>query len=441
MESISSKSLVTEIVTRITEPAKYKLRFYQIAILLLIDRFLSLAISKYMYLRVKIEEKKLDLKLYKLHQSQTKIEQLLVTKDLFRKFLQTSKAKANDCFEYVQSMNSDCLSSDQTPSLFCEPYIHSGFRPLNKPYIYYAKSLFTKHNETVNSWSHFIGAIYVLYLTLSLDFSNPYSWPILTSMITSIIMFFASASAHLMHQKSHYCHMNCFLCDFGGISFNAFGASLMQIHICSPIWYFNLLEPYILPVLGFQSMMCCLLNSLAQTKYKRPYPKIKKILQFAPCGFLWIFSMVPVYIGLFDFLRNDFNEDTELKINYGYHLTHNIIFLIGAAFFALDFPQRFFPGKLDFIGQGHNIFHICIFTVVSLQIHGCYADFETNKELLAISRPIPTLSYCFLSLFCLTAYYIYIIWHFNRMIVHNFDKEGNLINQREEDKQLGLKEE
>ncbi len=76
METISGKSIASELINRITEPAKYKLRFYQIAVLLFIDHMLSLVISKYMYLRVKIEEKKINLKLDKLHQSQVKIDQL-----------------------------------------------------------------------------------------------------------------------------------------------------------------------------------------------------------------------------------------------------------------------------------------------------------------------------------------------------------------------------
>ena len=37
--------------------------------------------------------------------------------------------------------------------------------------------------------------------------------------------------------------------------------------------------------------------------------------------------MVPVFIGFFDFLRKDYNLDTELKIGYEFHLLHIAIFL------------------------------------------------------------------------------------------------------------------
>lgn len=242
----------------------------------------------------------------------------------------------------------------------------------------------------------------------------------LTCLITSTIMFFSSATAHLMHQKSHLCHMTCFLCDFGGISFNGFGAAFMQTFMSGPIWYYKALEPYLLPVIGFQSALCCLLNSLAQTKYKRPYPPIKRFLQFAPCGVLWIFTILPLFINYV------MSESDGFKISYAYHFCHIFTFLAGAAFFALDFPQRYFPGRLDFFGQGHNIFHVCVFFVVYFQFKACYTDFVTNRELIAKTRQEPNFYICFLSLGVLISYYFYMIRSFYKMIKHNFDEEGNL---------------
>jgi predicted membrane channel-forming protein YqfA (hemolysin III family) len=124
-------------------------------------------------------------------------------------------------------------------------------------------------------------------------------------------------------------------------------------------------------------------------------------------------------------------QPIEQKIHYGLHFSHIVIFLMGAGFFAFDFPQRYFPGKLDFFGQGHNIFHLCIFVVVYLQLDACYLDYIANRELIASTRPPPTFSYCFISLFCLVIYYVYLIVLFTKMIEHNFDAEGNLIHKNQ----------
>jgi predicted membrane channel-forming protein YqfA (hemolysin III family) len=238
-------------------------------------------------------------------------------------------------------------------------------------------------------------------------------------------MFFSSATAHLMHQKSLYCHMTCFLCDFGGISFNAFGSSMMQISFVSPLWYYSMLEPYLLPLIGFQSALCILLNSIAQTNFKRPYPLIKRFLQFVPCGGLWCFSVLPLF---FTYFWPD--TDTPLTIHYWHHFGHIFLFLLGAFFFAADFPQRYFPGKLDFFGQGHNLFHLCIFGAVYLHIKACSLDYQANREIIAASRSPPTFSFCFVSLAAMVIYYVYLIRKFTQMIAHNFDKEGNLIKKQ-----------
>jgi hypothetical protein len=224
--------------------------------------------------------------------------------------------------------------------------------------------------------------------------------------------------------------MTCFLCDFAGISFNGFGAALMQTYICSPIWYFKLFEPYLLPAIGLQSAFCCLFNCLAQTMYKRPYPTMKRVLQFAPCGVLWLFTILPLFL---PFIAPEKGNEPTIHISYAYHFGHIVLFLTGAAFFALDFPQRFFPGKLDFIGQGHHLFHICVFFVVTLQLEGCYKDFVINRDLIAASRSPPTLIYCFISLAAVIIYYIFLIRKFSCFIAHNFDQEGNLIDKKNED--------
>ena len=218
--------------------------------------------------------------------------------------------------------------------------------------------------------------------------------------------------------------MTCFLCDFGGISFNGFGSSLMQIYMVSPLWYYRILEPYMLPVLGFQSALCILLNSFAQTNFKRPYPPIKRVLQFAPCGFFWGFTTWSLVVS---YAWPD--EDVKMIINYQYHLLHIFVFGLGAFFFAFDFPQRFFPGKLDFFGQGHNLFHICVFGVTYFHLDACYMDYKNNRDIIAASREPPTVAFCFGSLLVLIVYYIYVIRTFTKMIAHNFDKEGNLIQK------------
>ena len=70
-------------------------------------------------------------------------------------------------------MNEDCVSWHETPSMLYDEYIYNGYRPLNRPFSYYAKSLFQKHNETINAWTHYIAAVYMLSFVFRLNFSDP----------------------------------------------------------------------------------------------------------------------------------------------------------------------------------------------------------------------------------------------------------------------------
>jgi hypothetical protein len=116
-----------------------------------------------------------------------------------------------------------------------------------------------------------------------------YTWHIFTTIITSSLMFFTSATAHLLHTKSHYVHLSCFLCDLSSIVFNTVFAFTIQINFSSPIWFFKKVEPYLGIILGFQGITCIITILIAQTGFKRPYPPMKRFLQFGPSLIFWGF--------------------------------------------------------------------------------------------------------------------------------------------------------
>lgn len=408
MDKVSERlGPIQDLVSRFTEPAKYKLKFYHIALIIFIEHILSRIVLKF-------EEKK---------KNQNRFKNDLYSSETFKHaqaYVGKLYAYISHGIEYLQSMNESCVGCEQTSILFCEPYIHSGFRPTNKPYMYYIKSLFSKHNETVNAWSHYLGTIYTLSLAVRYDFTDPYSWPILTCILTTSILFFTSATAHLMHQKSHGVHMTCFLCDYSGISFNVFGCALMINYICSPVWYYNLIKPFLLPYVGFLSVVCAIMMCLGQTLFKRPYPPMKRLLQFLPCIISCVATNLPILIQYF-------STNKDLVLNYEIHFKSYILIIIGAVCFALDIPQRFYPGKMDFIGQGHHLFHICVFMVSMVQLDGTYGDYVINRDIIAASRPPPTFIFCFGSLFVVVIYYIYLVRCFYRSIEHCFDENGNTV--------------
>ncbi len=321
--------------------------------------------------------------------------------------------RIQSAFRSLQSMSRYPLKCNQIPSLFAEPFIIHGFRSIHQPWSYYWKSLFHKHNESINVWSHLLGILYIIYLIIYYSkrlnfFENPHSWPFVVSLCTAIVMFMCSTFAHLLHSKSQSIHMTCFLIDFLGVSLHGFGSGFLQIYYCAPQWYYEKIEDnyiFILLILGISACFC---NCFAQYYYQRPYPPIKRVCQFLPCGLLWVYSIAPLCIRLY--YSNILFHPALIC-----HLAQIILFVIGAIFFAFDIPQRFCPGALDFIGQGHHLFHLCIYLVSICQMHGVYWDYEELRHIIH-QRSQPDLIFCAGSMVSLILWNLVIIWFFRRKI-------------------------
>lgn len=103
MEAVTDKDIFNEIISRFTEPAKYKIKFYQIAVLMYIDQILTLLINKYMFFRVKIEEQKTNLKIIQFQHAQEllKAENLKKSLILVEKLNDTAKNSFGEFFIHL----------------------------------------------------------------------------------------------------------------------------------------------------------------------------------------------------------------------------------------------------------------------------------------------------------------------------------------------------
>lgn len=153
---------IARLIDRFTEPARYKLKFYHIAVLMFVQYTLG-------RLSAKIDEQKQK-------KNPQRLKEELYSSETFKRaqtMARSSCAQFKHFAGNLQSMHPECRTAGETPALFCEPYIHTGFRPANRPYTYYIKSLFMKHNETVNAWSHYIGSLYIFSLVFRYELSDP----------------------------------------------------------------------------------------------------------------------------------------------------------------------------------------------------------------------------------------------------------------------------
>lgn len=123
----------------------------------------------------------------------------------------------------------------EVPHYFRERYICTGYRPLNHSWRYYFLSLFQRHNETINVWTHLLAFLVFLVklrqLAETVDFvGDPHSWPLLVLILSSLIYSAFSTTAHLLGSKSELCHYTFFFLDYVGVAQYQYGSAIVHFY-------------------------------------------------------------------------------------------------------------------------------------------------------------------------------------------------------------------
>jgi adiponectin receptor len=58
------------------------------------------------------------------------------------------------------------------------------------------------------------------------------------------------------------------------------------------------------------------------------------------------------------------------RASLGWLILMGCLYILGALFYALRVPERFFPGKCDIWFQSHQIFHVLVIAAAFVHYHG-----------------------------------------------------------------------
>lgn len=115
------------------------------------------------------------------------------------------------------------------------------------------------------------------------------------------------------------------------------------------------------------------------------YPGFSKALRTAAFAYPFLFDNLP----LFYRLRlcwggaHSCGRDA-LSSNHGYHL---LCALLSGFLFAARLPERLAPGRFDYIGHSHQLFHICAVLGTHFQLEAVLADMGSRRAWLAVQEP------------------------------------------------------
>uniref|UniRef100_A0A8C5UL53 Progestin and adipoQ receptor family member 6 n=1 Tax=Microcebus murinus TaxID=30608 RepID=A0A8C5UL53_MICMU len=114
-------------------------------------------------------------------------------------------------------------------------------------------------------------------------------------------------------------------------------------------------------------------------------PGLSKVLRTAAFAYPFLFDNLPLFYRLgLCWGRGHSCGQEMLSTSHGYHL---FCALLTGFLFASHLPERLAPGRFDYIGHSHQLFHICAVLGTHFQLEAVLADMGSRRAWLATQEP------------------------------------------------------
>ncbi|KAF7191935.1 ADIPOR-like receptor SPBC12C2.09c [Pseudocercospora fuligena] len=288
-----------------------------------------------------------------------------------------SSADVHDAVQTAEKKVEKALTIlwDQLPEWMQDnQFIHSGYRPPSNSYSKSAASIGSWHNETINIWTHLIGALLAGSAGVRLYFSIKPRFEMATTedvMVFSCFFLGAvaclgmSATYHTISNHSHAVAKFGNRLDYIGIVFLIWGSFIPSIYYgfsAEP----NLINLYwsMITTIGAGTMVVVL-----HPKFRSPSWRPFRAFMFVMMGLSAVF---PVLHGL----SIHGWAEVERRIALSWLITQGLLYIIGAMIYAARIPERWKPGTFDILGSSHQIFHALVVAAAAVHLVGLLKAFD-----------------------------------------------------------------
>lgn len=234
-------------------------------------------------------------------------------------------------------------------------FIHSGYRA------YYSvvecmKSLFHIHNETVNIWTHLVGTLFyfgILFITLGTLPNNAGYQDIIIICIflfSAMQCLFCSSLFHTFcaHNSIRY-FQKAQILDYCGITSLICGSFLTYLHYgLLGVTFWRVFYYVVLGLLGLIGSILPWVPSFQTTSMRTPRT-IYYVVVGVCCFAFTVHASFTMGFAKFFSVIGPLNIIGECGL-----------YLLGAFIYCARIPEVFFPGKVDILFHGHQIWHIFI---------------------------------------------------------------------------------
>jgi predicted membrane channel-forming protein YqfA (hemolysin III family) len=237
------------------------------------------------------------------------------------------------------------------------PFVINGYRG-KLPLALCLRSLFTWSNDTLNIWSHLIG-FWIFFILLIWD--NFVELPRRHGSLTDHLVIslglccfqfcmLCSTGYHLFRCHSEQANLYWLALDLTGISVGLLGCYLPGIHYgfyCPSVWrdvYFVVIAILFTSVFYWQT----------RPRYYSPSWFQSRLLLYTA---LTAYGLVPAvhWVLINGGLQSRVVQMFAPKIVIVY-----VLGFIAFAFYISKFPERWLPGRFDYIGSSHQCWHVVV---------------------------------------------------------------------------------
>ncbi|KAI6777165.1 hypothetical protein HG530_001110 [Fusarium avenaceum] len=259
-------------------------------------------------------------------------------------------------------------------------FILSGYRQSQNSYAHSFRSLFYMHNESVNIWSHLLGAIIFLASAAYVDrvvrprYASASSTDVLVFACFfggAVVCLGMSATFHTLLNHSATVAKWGNKLDYTGIVALIVGSYVPALYygfFCLP----NLMTAY-LWVICILGTGCGLVSWIERfrTPTWRPY----RTAMFIGLG---VSGIVPVIHGSCIYGLQGLEE----RMSLSWVVLHGAMYIFGAVLYAARWPERSAPGSFDIWGNSHQIFHVFVILAAVTHFYGMAKAFDYHHTIM-----------------------------------------------------------
>ncbi|XP_064336845.1 membrane progestin receptor gamma isoform X1 [Camelus dromedarius] len=250
-------------------------------------------------------------------------------------------------------------------------------------------SLFQMTNETLNIWTHLLPFCFFTWRFVSVlratDIPNDsYSWPLLVYMGASCVYPLASSCAHTFSCMSGNARHICYFLDYGAVSLFSLGSAIAySAYVFPDSLVRSTFHDYYVGLAVLSAVMSTGLSCYSRF-LEIQKPRLCKLLRILAFAYPYTWDSLPIFSRLFLLPGGSAQNEATL-----YHQKHMAMTLLASFFYSAHLPERLAPGRFDYIGHSHQLFHVCAVLATHMQMEAILLDKTLRKEwLLANSRPL-----------------------------------------------------